>query len=186
EKDIDKLEEMRQHGLVNGVPDTMEILNREDALKLEPNLSDKVMAVLTLPTGGIVCPYEFTIALGENAYSNGVEFKFETEVQEIDKKEESYVLKTNKGYIETKLVINAAGLYADKLNNMVSEKKYNITGRKGEYLLFDKAVGDMASRTLFQLPTKMGKGVLVTPTVDGNLLMGPTSEDIDDKTNVDT
>ncbi|MCY6355878.1 NAD(P)/FAD-dependent oxidoreductase, partial [Clostridium sp. ZS2-4] len=181
-----KLEEMRQHGLVNGVPDTMEILKREESLKLEPNLSDKVVGALTLPTGGIVCPYEFTIALAENANTNGVEFKFETEVQGIEKKEGSYILKTNKGDIETKLVINAAGLYADKLNNMVSQKKYNIIARKGEYLLFDKAVGDMASRTLFQLPTKMGKGVLVTPTVDGNLLMGPTSVDIDDRTDVDT
>jgi glycerol-3-phosphate dehydrogenase len=164
----------------------MEILNREEALKLEPNLSDKVVAVLTLPTGGIVCPYEFTIALAENANTNGVEFKFETEVQDIEKKEGSYLLKTNKGDIETKLVINAAGVYADKLNNMVSQKQYNIIPRKGEYILFDKAVGDMVSRTLFQLPTKMGKGVLVTPTVDGNLLMGPTSEDIEDKTDVDT
>ncbi len=186
ENDIDKLEEMRQHGLANGVPDTMEILNREEALKLEPNLSDEVVAVLTLPTGGIVCPYEFTIALAENANTNGVEFKFETEVQDIEKKEESYLLKTNKGDIETKLVINAAGVYADKLNNMVSQKQYNIIPRKGEYILFDKAVGDMVSRTLFQLPTKMGKGVLVTPTVDGNLLMGPTSADIEDKTDVDT
>jgi glycerol-3-phosphate dehydrogenase len=186
ENDICKLEEMRQHGLKNGVPDTMEILNREEALKLEPNLSDKVVAVLTLPTGGIVCPYDFTIALAENANTNGVEFKFETEVQVIEKIEEGYMLKTNKGDIKTKLVINAAGLYADKFNNMVSEKKYNIIARKGEYLLFDKAVGNMVSRTLFQLPTKMGKGVLVTPTVDGNLLMGPTSLDVEDKTDVDT
>jgi glycerol-3-phosphate dehydrogenase len=186
ENDISKLEEMRQHGLKNGVPDTMEILNREEALKLEPNLSDKVVAVLTLPTGGIVCPYDFTIALAENANTNGVEFKFETEVQVIEKIEEGYMLKTNKGDIKTKLVINAAGLYADKFNNMVSEKKYNIIARKGEYLLFDKAVGNIVSRTVFQLPTKMGKGVLVTPTVDGNLLMGPTSLDVEDKTDVDT
>jgi glycerol-3-phosphate dehydrogenase len=186
EKDIKKLEEMRLRGLKNGVPDTMEILNRKEALKLEPNLSDKVVAVLTLPTGGIVCPYDLTIALAENANTNGVEFKFETEVQVIEKKEGSYILKTSKGDIETKLVINAAGLYADKFNNMVSKKKYKIIPRKGEYLLFDKEVGNMISRTLFQLPTKMGKGVLVTPTVDGNLLMGPTSINMEDKTEVDT
>ncbi|MCY6356457.1 NAD(P)/FAD-dependent oxidoreductase [Clostridium sp. ZS2-4] len=185
-KDIHKLEEMRQRGLKNGVPDTMEILNREEVLKLEPNLSDKVVAALRLPTGGIVCPYELTIALAENAYTNGVEFKFNTKVEGVDKKENMYILKTNKGNIETQIIINAAGLFADNLNNMVSERKINIIPRKGEYCLFDKAVGSIASRTLFQLPTKMGKGVLVTPTVDGNLLIGPTSVDMDDKDNKDT
>ncbi|WP_125152060.1 NAD(P)/FAD-dependent oxidoreductase [Clostridium rectalis] len=186
EEDICKLEDLKQRGLENGVPDTMRILNRDEALKLEPNLSDNVVAVLTLPTGGIVCPYEFTIALAENANINGVEFKFDTKVLEIEKKEDSYVLQTNKGNIEGKIVINAAGLFGDKLNNMVSDKKYRIVARKGEYLLFDKSVGSMVNRTLFQLPTKMGKGVLVTPTVDGNLLMGPTSVDLDDKDNLET
>lgn len=181
EKDIGKLEELRQRGLKNGVPDTMEILNREEALKLEPNLSEHVVAVLRLPTGGIVSPYEFNIALAESAAMNGVEFKFETEVTNIEKKENRYVLKTNKGDIETRVVVNAAGVFGDKINNMVSEKKYHIIPRKGEYLLFDKIVGDMVQRTIFQLPTKMGKGVLVTPTADGNLLLGPTSVDVEEK-----
>ncbi|WP_027626038.1 NAD(P)/FAD-dependent oxidoreductase [Clostridium lundense] len=186
EKDICKLEELRQRGIENGVPDTMKILNREETLKLEPSLSDKVVAALTLPTGGIVCPYELTIALAENANMNGVDFFFGREVQEIEKREDHYILKTNRESIKTNIVINAAGLYGDKINNMVSNKKYEIIARKGEYVLFDKAVGSMVSRTLFQLPTKMGKGVLVTPTVDGNLLMGPTSVDIEDKDNLET
>lgn len=186
EEDICKLEELRQRGIENGVPDTMKILNREEILKLEPVLSDKVVAALTLPTGGIVCPYELTIALAENANMNGVDFFFGREVQEIEKREDHYILKTNRESIKTNIVINAAGLYGDKINNMVSNKKYEIIARKGEYVLFDKAVGDMISRTLFQLPTKMGKGVLVTPTVDGNLLMGPTSVDIEDKDNLET
>ncbi|ACQ52385.1 FAD-dependent oxidoreductase [Clostridium botulinum] len=181
EKDIEKLEELRQRGLKNGLPDTMEILNREEALKLEPNLSEYVVAALRLPTGGIVSPYEFNIALAESAAMNGVEFKLETEIIDIEKKEDGYILKTNKGDIETKVVVNAAGVFGDKINNMVSEKKYHITARKGEYLLFDKTVGDMVQRTIFQLPTKMGKGVLVTPTADGNLLLGPTSVDVEEK-----
>lgn len=181
EKDIEKLEELRQRGLKNGLPDTMEILNREEALKLEPNLSEYVVAALRLPTGGIVSPYEFNIALAESAAMNGVEFKLETEIIDIEKKEDGYILKTNKGDIETKIVVNAAGVFGDKINNMVSEKKYHITARKGEYLLFDKTVGDMVQRTIFQLPTKMGKGVLVTPTADGNLLLGPTSVDVEEK-----
>ncbi|HBJ2609580.1 FAD/NAD(P)-binding oxidoreductase [Clostridium botulinum] len=181
EKDIEKLEELRQRGLKNGLPDTMEILNREEALKLEPNLSEYVVAALRLPTGGIVSPYEFNIALAESAAMNGVEFKLETEIIDIEKKEDVYILKTNKGDIETKVVVNAAGVFGDKINNMVSKKKYHITARKGEYLLFDKTVGDMVQRTIFQLPTKMGKGVLVTPTADGNLLLGPTSVDVEEK-----
>ncbi|MCJ8171568.1 NAD(P)/FAD-dependent oxidoreductase [Clostridium botulinum] len=186
EKDIEKLEELRQRGLKNGLPDTMEILNREEALKLEPNLSEYVVAALRLPTGGIVSPYEFNIALAESAAMNGVEFKLETEIIDIEKKEDVYILKTNKGDIETKVVVNAAGVFGDKINNMVSKKKYHITARKGEYLLFDKTVGDMVQRTIFQLPTKMGKGVLVTPTADGNLLLGPTSVDVEEKDDLGT
>lgn len=185
-KDIEKLEELRQRGLKNGLPDTMEILNREEALKLEPNLSEYVVAALRLPTGGIVSPYEFNIALAESAAMNGVEFKLETEIIDIEKKQDVYILKTNKGDIETKVVVNAAGVFGDKINNMVSEKKYHITARKGEYLLFDKTVGDMVQRTIFQLPTKMGKGVLVTPTADGNLLLGPTSVDVEEKDDFET
>ncbi|MGJ8741112.1 NAD(P)/FAD-dependent oxidoreductase [Clostridium botulinum] len=186
EKDIEKLEELRQRGLKNGLPDTMEILNREEALKLEPNLSEYVVAALRLPTGGIVSPYEFNIALAESAAMNGVEFKLETEIIDIEKKEDGYILKTNKGDIKTKVVVNAAGVFGDKINNMVSEKKYHITARKGEYLLFDKTVGDMVQRTIFQLPTKKGKGVLVTPTADGNLLLGPTSVDVEEKDDLGT
>ncbi|NFA59815.1 NAD(P)/FAD-dependent oxidoreductase [Clostridium sporogenes] len=186
ETDIEKLEELRQRGLKNGLPDTMEILNREEALKLEPNLSEYVVAALRLPTGGIVSPYEFNIALAESAAMNGVEFKLETEIVDIEKKQDGYILKTNKGDIETKVVVNAAGVFGDKINNMVSEKKYHITARKGEYLLFDKIVGDMVQRTIFQLPTKMGKGVLVTPTADGNLLLGPTSVDVEEKDDFET
>lgn len=186
ETDIEKLEELRQRGLKNGLPDTMEILNREEALKLEPNLSEYVVAALRLPTGGIVSPYEFNIALAESAAMNGVEFKLETEIVDIEKKQDGYILKTNKGDIETKVVVNAAGVFGDKINNMVSEKKYHITARKGEYLLFDKTVGDMVQRTIFQLPTKMGKGVLVTPTADGNLLLGPTSVDVEEKDDFET
>ncbi|WP_251859984.1 NAD(P)/FAD-dependent oxidoreductase [Clostridium sp. Marseille-Q2269] len=186
QKDIPQLEQLRQRGLKNGLPDTMEILNREEALKLEPNLSEYVAAALRLPTGGIVSPYEFNIALAESAAMNGVEFKFETQIIDIEKTEGKYILKTSKGNIETKVVVNAAGVFGDKINNMVSDNKYHITARKGEYLLFDKVVGDMVKRTIFQLPTKMGKGVLVTPTADGNLLLGPTSVDVEEKDNFET
>ena len=186
EEDMPKLEELRRRGLENGIEDTMVILNRQQALELEPNLSNQVVGALLLPTGGIVCPYEFTIALAENAYENGVEFLLDTEVRYIDKKENKFTITTSKGMIESKFVVNAAGVNADIINNMLSNTKYTIIPRKGEYLLFDKNAASIATRTLFQLPTKMGKGILVTPTVSGNLLMGPTAEDIEDRQNKDT
>lgn len=185
EKDMDGLHELKKKGEENGVPD-LQILDGNEARKMEPNLSDEVVAALYAPTGGIVCPYEMTIALAENASTNRVEFRFETEVKGIEKSGEKYILKTNKGDIETKLVINAAGLFSDEINNMVSERKIHIVPRKGEYCLFDKVVGDMVSKTIFQLPTKLGKGVLVTPTVDGNLLVGPNAVDLEDKTDLTT
>jgi glycerol-3-phosphate dehydrogenase len=169
----------------NGVPN-LKILNGDEVRKIEPNLSKNVAAALYAPTGAIVCPYEMTIAMAENAAVNGVEFKLNTEVISIAKNSGYYLIKTNKGDVESKIVVNAAGVFSDEINNMVSDKKLHIIPRKGQYCLFDKAVGNTVSRTIFQLPTKMGKGVLVTPTVDGNLLIGPDAEDIEDKQDLDT
>ncbi|WP_125154060.1 NAD(P)/FAD-dependent oxidoreductase [Clostridium rectalis] len=185
ENDMEKLLNLKEQGEKNGVPG-MEILNREEVLKMEPNLSDKVVAALYLPTGGITCPFNVTIALAENAYTNGVKFNLNTEVSGIVKVEDRYIIKTNKGEFQTNVVVNAAGLFSDDLNNMISNDKINIIPRKGEYCLFDKEVGNYVTKTLFQLPTKLGKGVLVTPTVHGNLLVGPDAQDLEDKYDLNT
>ncbi|MBE6069401.1 MAG: NAD(P)/FAD-dependent oxidoreductase [Clostridium lundense] len=185
QNDIDKLEELKIKGENNAVPG-IRILNKEEVLKLEPSINDNIVAALYAPTGGIVCPYEMTIAYAENAYTNGVEFKLNTEVKNIEKVQEEFVIETSQGSFKSKMVINAAGLFADDLNNMISKNKINIIARKGEYCLFDKTAGAMATRTLFQLPTKMGKGVLVTSTVDGNLLIGPNAVDVEDKSDICT
>ncbi|WP_186431385.1 NAD(P)/FAD-dependent oxidoreductase [Clostridium sp. BSD9I1] len=185
QNDIDKLEELKIKGENNAVPG-IKILNKEEVLKLEPSINDNIVAALYAPTGGIVCPYEMTIAYAENAYTNGVEFKLNTEVKNIEKYQEEFVIETSEGNFKSKMVINAAGLFADDLNNMISKNKINILARKGEYCLFDKTAGAMATRTLFQLPTKMGKGVLVTSTVDGNLLIGPNAVDVEDKSDICT
>lgn len=182
---IENLEKLKKQGIENGVPG-LEILDEDKVKKMEPNLSDNVEAALYAPTGGIVCPYEMTIALAENAFTNGVKFKLNTRVTSIVKNSGRYLIKTDRGDVESKIVVNAAGVFSDEINNMVSDKKLNIIPRKGEYCLFDKSVGDIVSRTIFQLPTKLGKGVLVTPTVDGNLLIGPDAEDIDDKEDLNT
>lgn len=172
-----KLQELLERGQKNGVED-LQILSREEALSLEKNLADEVVAVLYAPTAGIVCPFGLTIALAENACENGVEFWFDTEVSAIKKQGEGYVIETSKGVFKTRYVVNAAGVYADIFHNMVSADKLHITPRKGEYFLLDKGAGGHVSRTIFALPGKYGKGILVTPTTHGNLLVGPTATDI--------
>lgn len=175
-----KLMELMERGKANGV-EGMELLGREQALAIEPNLADQVYAALLVPSGGIVCPFGMNIAYAENAAENGVEFRLETEVREIQKKESGYRLLTSQGIFETRCVINAAGVYADVFHNMVSGQKIHITPRRGNYCLLDKSAGQLVSHTIFQLPSAMGKGVLVTPTVHGNLLIGPTAVDVEGK-----
>lgn len=185
EEGIEELNKLKKQGDINGVPG-VRVLTKEEVKEMEPNISNDVVAALYAPSGAIVCPYELTIALCENACENGVEFKLETEVKDIKKTGETFVIETNKGKIESKLIINAAGVHADNINNMISNDKMEIVARRGEYCLFDKVAGEMITKTIFQLPTKLGKGILVTPTVDGNLLVGPNAIDIDDKENLNT
>lgn len=185
DKNRDKLKELYEKGVKNGV-EGLRILEADEVRRMEPFLSEDVKAALYAPTGGIVCPFELTIALAENACENGVEFHLNTEVEKIERWEQGYRLFTSAGIFESRIVINAAGVYADTLHNMVSAKKLHITPRKGEYCLFDKVVGGEVTHTIFQLPSRLGKGVLVTPTVHGNLLMGPTAVDIQNKEGVNT
>lgn len=180
ESGLPKLEKLLEKGRQNGVPE-LRIISGDEARKIEPNLSKKVIAALLVPTGGIVCPFELTIALAENANVNGVDFMFDNEVTNIVRTEKGYTVVTDKQEIETKVVINAAGVYADKIHQMVSKEAMHITARRGEYCLYDKQCGNMVDHTIFQLPSEFGKGVLFTPTVHGNLLIGPTAEDIPDK-----
>lgn len=170
EEGREKLEELLERGMQNKV-EGLRILEAEEVRAMEPNVSGEVKAALYAPTGGIVCPFGLTIALAENACENGVQFSFKTNVEKIEKGSDSmYHVYTNKGCFTAPIVINAAGVYADVLHNMVSEKAFHITARRGEYCLFDRTAGGLTKATLFQLPTQKGKGILVTPTVHGNLL----------------
>ena len=186
EKDRTRLEKLLQQGKENGV-EGLEILEKKELLALEPALSEEVVCALHAPTGGIVCPFKLTIALAENAAVNGVEFHLNEGVKRVQPGTvEGYTVETGKGTYETRIVVNAAGLYGDEIHNQVSGEKLHITPRKGEYCLMDKKIGQLVSHTIFQMPTAMGKGVLVTPTVHGNLMVGPTATDISDKEGVDT
>lgn len=185
EEGMPALRRLYDKGIENGVPG-LKILGREEVLKMEPNVAEDVYAALYAPTAGIVCPFSLNIALAENAYMNGIDFKFDTEVQEIVRIEKGYEIRTDNGTFQTRYVVNAAGVYADKFHNMVSRKKIHITPRRGDYCLLDKNAGSHVGRTIFTLPTKYGKGVLVTPTVHGNLLVGPTAIDVEDKEGTNT
>lgn len=184
------LETLLDRAMKNNVPG-VRIIDRDELLSMEPNIADDVVEALYAPTGAIVCPFEMTMAFAENACENGVEFLLETSVKEIKKLDNGYTISVEKAdgtteTIEAKTVVNAAGVYADELNNMVSSNKLEIIARKGEYMLLDKTAGNHVSHTIFQLPSAMGKGVLVTPTVHGNLLVGPTAVDVEDKEAVNT
>jgi len=190
EDDIPKLEALKENGEKNGV-EGLEIIGRERLKELEPSVGHVPVAALYAPTAGIVCPFGATVAFAENAFTNGVEFRFNTEVKALipAKDEEGkncWVVQTADGSVRTRAVVNAAGVYADILHNMVSANKIRIIPRKGDYLLLDRRTGGYVQHTVFQVPGKFGKGVLVSPTVHGNTIVGPTAEDIDDKEGNDT
>ncbi len=175
DKDMKTLESLKEKGEKLGI-EGLEILTREEALNIEPNLNKEIVGVLNVKTSGIVSPYEMTIALAENAAENGVEFKLNSKVTSIEKISEGYKVTLNsKEVVNGKLIINASGLEGAFLNNLVSMSKREINPVKGEYCLFDKVAGAMINKTLFQVPSKLSKGVLVTPTAEGNLLVGPNA-----------
>ena len=180
EEDMPGLQALYDRGQANGVPE-LRIIYHDELLQMEPNLSEETYAALYAPTAGIVCPFGLNIALAENAAMNGVEFHFDTEVQSLERRQGGgWILHTSQGSYETRLVVNAAGVYADSLHNMISSGKIHITPRRGDYCLLDKTTGSHVNHTIFPLPGKYGKGILVSPTIHGNLLLGPTAIDVAD------
>ena len=184
EEDRPGLQKLYDKGIANGV-EGLEILDARQLREMEPNVSDDAVAALWAPTGGIVCPFGLNFALAENAAVNGAQFRFNTEVQKFEKTENGWKVFTNQGELEAKVVINAAGVHAGLLHNQVAQEPLKIVARKGEYYLLDKQAS-CVSHTIFTLPNKMGKGVLVSPTVHGNTIVGPTAMDIPDYENTAT
>jgi len=184
-EDMRKLQDIYERGLKNGVPD-LEIWDATQVKKAEPAVADNVSGALYAPTGGIVCPYELTLGAAENAVKNGVVLKLGCEIKSIEFKNGIFLLHGSGEVLEGRYVINAAGVYADRISAMVGDDSFSIIPRKGEYLLMDKNQGSLVNRVIFQTPSRMGKGVLVSPTVDGNLLVGPNAVDIQDKEDLST
>lgn len=180
EEDRKAIEELLERGVKNGVKD-LKILEKDELKKLEPNISDDVICALHAPTGAIICPYELTVAAIGNAMDNGADLKCNFEVCDIKSSCDGYEILSGETSVEAKYIVNAAGLYSDKIAEMIGDNSFEITPRRGEYILLDKECGNIVSHTIFRTPSKAGKGILVSPTVDGNLLTGPTSVDIQDK-----
>ena len=162
-------------GVKNGV-EGLEIIPRAKLREMEPNISDEALSALYAPTGGIVCPYGLTIASIGNAMDNGAELITNFEVARIAKKSDFFEVSSGEKTVLGKVVINCAGLSGGKIARLIGDDYINIGARKGEYMLLDRECGDFVSHTLFFTPTEMGKGILVTQTVDGNILLGPTAE----------
>ena len=168
----------------NGVE--VQILDKEETKKIEPFVSDEVIGSLYAPSAGIINPFELCVALAENAIDNGVELLLDEEVVDIRKLQDKYVVKTKDKKFESKMVVNAAGVYSDKIANMVDDETFKITPRKGEYFVLDHFEKPFVSHVIFPVPTEKGKGILVTPTTHSNYLIGPSSEFVDDKSDLAT
>ncbi len=177
------IKELYERGIVNGVKD-LQLIDRDALVKLEPNISEEATGALYAPTAAIISPYQATWAIAENAVQNGAKIFRNYEVHNIRKNEEdgTFSIETGKSIIEARYIVNAAGLYADKISNMLNINKYTIIPRRGEYSLLDNSCRDLAHHVLFQTPNELGKGVLVSPTVDENILIGPSADSCTDKT----
>lgn len=201
EEELETLKELLDRGKDNKVKG-LRILGKEEVLELEPNLSHEVCGALYAPTAGIVSSWEVAIAMMENAMDNGVELVLECEVTGIEKGQEknqelkkgivqeesdsSFKITTSRGVFQSRYIVNCAGVYADKINDMIAQPSFKLRPRKGEYFILDKDQGKIVNHVIFQCPSSKGKGVLVTPTVDGNLLVGPDSEFVDSKEDIST
>jgi glycerol-3-phosphate dehydrogenase len=184
EEDVPTLRELFTRGVANGVPG-LRLLNGEELRQKEPNINKEAVAALYAPTGGIVSPYELAVAAAENAVRGGAEFIRNFRVTKIEKPTDAhgtFCLHAQDGRtLEADIVVNAAGVRADDVARLIGDESFHIRARRGEYMLLDKSKGGYVTHTVFQCPTKMGKGILITPTVHGNILIGPTAEDLDDK-----
>lgn len=182
-EDLEQLEILKTRGINNGLKQ-IEIIDTNKLYELEPNINKDAIAALWTPTAGIINPYEFNVALMEISQSNGAEYFFEFSVNDIktinDNNHQYFEIMSSSGQlIKAKKIINCAGVFADKIAKMAGDNSFSILPRRGEYIIFDRPTP--VNRPVFQVPTKLGKGVLVSPTVDGNFFIGPSAENIQDK-----
>lgn len=185
DEDLEHLKELLKRGQENGV-EGLEIISGDKLREMEPNVSAEATASLWAPTAAITCPYGITIAAAENAATNGVEFIFDFKVSGCTTVGDVHYVSNGETTVAAKYVVNCAGVHAVEIAKILGENDFpvSIIPRRGEYMILDKACGDTANSTLFVCPSSRGKGILVSPTVDGNVIVGPNAypiEDGDDK-----
>lgn len=186
EEDLRVLQDFYQRGVDNGVPN-LEIVGRDRTLEMEPNLSPDVMGALHAPSAGVICPYEYAFAMRDNAAANGVKYHLNARLARLERRDDHFTAVTDDGLESTsRFVVNAAGLQADEVAGLLGMDDFKILPRKGEEYLLDRRVGSLVSRVIFPIPTKKSKGMLVIPTVDGPVMVGPTAVDTDLKDDFST
>lgn len=182
EEDMVSVRALYERGLQNGV-EGLSVLDAKELHELEPNVSAEAVGALRCTSAGIVCPYTLATAAAGNAIDNGAELFLSSPVTSIEKEDGIYCIHAGNQVLHARYIANCAGIFSDEVSRMVGDDSFSVKPRVGEYLLMDKSEGNLVSHTLFQVPNKMGKGILVTPTVHGNLLVGPTALDTQDKLN---
>lgn len=185
EQDLEMLNTLYERGKANGVAN-LQLLNAQEVHTLEPTLSEQVKGALYAPSAGIISPWEFALAMAETAVVNGTELVRSAPVTAIEKEDGGYCLTTPKGQYHAHYVINAAGVFADQVHALLEAPGWSIQPGRGEYYLMDKSQNFQAKHVIFQCPNENGKGVLVAPTVHGNLIVGPNAESVQDKLNLGT
>lgn len=184
-EEMPMLQKLYDYGIANGVKG-LKIMTGEETREHEPHVSKEVIASLYCRDAGVVSPYEFVIALAENCIKNGVKLLLEHKAEAIKKENDIFTVATDKGDVQARYVVNAAGLYSDAVAAIAGIDGYKITPRRGQYVILDKAQNYLVNSVIFQCPSKLGKGILVTQTYHGNLMIGPNAEEIDDKADVGT
>lgn len=185
DEEVPALRQLWEQGEKNGVSG-LRLLTATEALRREPHLNPEIKAALLCESAGVTSPYEFAIALAENAITNGVEIRLQSEVRSLEKRDGLFYLSTGADTVTARFVVNCAGIYSDRISAMLGLRGYKITPRRGQYVLLDKDQSHLVRSVVFQVPTRLGKGILVTPTYHGNLMVGPNAEEIDDETDVGT
>ncbi|MCL2706249.1 MAG: NAD(P)/FAD-dependent oxidoreductase [Spirochaetaceae bacterium] len=185
DEQLEHIDKLKQRGINNGIPG-LKILSKEDLLRKEKFISQEAKGALLAETGGIIDPMLLTISLMENAVMNGAEYFLDFEVKSIQREAGNYKVSSHNNSVIAKYVINAAGVFADKIHDMVAEPAFKINPRRGQYFLLDKEEGKVVNATLFPCPSKIGKGILVSPTIHGNVILGPASDDVSEREDVGT
>ena len=185
DSEVPTLQKLLEYGRENGVGG-LKIIDGEEVRRMEPHLNPAIVAALFCEDAGVTSPYEFAIALAENTLANHVDLRLNEEVKAIATTPAAFRVETNRGAVSAQYIINCAGANSDRIAAMIGIEDYRITPRRGQYVLLDKDQNYLVRSVIFQVPTKLGKGILVTTTFHGNLMIGPNAEEIDDKADVGT